>query len=222
MVWSRVMTAFFLRPACAPLVVLSVTVLSLVCWLLLPSHVTMQLLQEGGLVENLTVALYGVAILIVLTWRPDRLDRRTAFAIALLLAAMAARELDLHAAVTDISVLKLRFWTRAGHVPEKLLAISVIAPVVLCAVYLAKRYLRPLMRAARTGDTIAVTLATCLATLFAAKAIDRSLGIIKNAVAFQSPDWLRALQLAIEEPYEMLLPVLAVIALVQSHLQRRG
>lgn len=200
---------FSLWLACA------VSLFTLLLWIVMPSMPLIHLVEEGGWVENLTLAGYAVAILIFMTLPMPAFKRRTRVAIVIVLLAMMAREADLHKVVADMSMLKLRFWTGSLPISAKLSAILILLPIVIACQYLVGRYWRALRQSVAAAANYALSIATFIGLIVITNIIDRSLGMIKETTGWRAPDWLVALQTSQEEFLELLLPILAIVALIQ-------
>src|SRR5690606_1402701 len=65
------------------------------------------------------------------------------------------------------------------------------------------------------------TVATFFAAMVISKCADRSLGILKESFDYHAPDWLIAMFQSVKEPFEMVLPVIISVAVVQAVLTLR-
>ncbi len=194
---------------------LAVAVCTFILWCLMPTDPLVHLVEEGQLVENLTLIAYAVTILYLLLQPAVMITLRTKAAVIMALLAMMAREADLHKAIADMSMLKLRFWT--GGLPgiDKLIGLLVLMPIVVACLYLLIQYAMPTIRAIKASRAYAVTIATFIGLIALTNGIDRSLGIIKEWTGWHAPEWLVALQTSQEEFLELLLPLLVVVATFQ-------
>lgn len=138
-----------------------------------------------------------------------------AVALATVMTAFGLRELDLHKAWTEISVLKLRFWIGAQPLAHKAAALAVLAPVVWALGWLARHRAAMLWRALRGRHPVAVTAAVFLVTLVLTKAVDRGVNILSDDLGVAVPARARALGLAFEEVLEMALALLVLLGLAQ-------
>ncbi|RJF96530.1 hypothetical protein D3870_18965 [Noviherbaspirillum cavernae] len=210
------------RAGFAPQLVLLVAVISLTNWLFLPYETTIMLFEESGLIENATVFLYYLAIIAIWLFRPPALNRLSAAALHIILTAMAARELDLHKRLADMSLLKLRFWTNSGTPWLAKVEAAVILLLIIAAIaYLAKTHARGFFAQIRRAEPVAVTILTFFITLVVSKLADRSLGVLREVFGYIAPDWLMALGQSFEEPFEMILPLLIMLAVMQAALGGR-
>jgi hypothetical protein len=73
-----------------------------------------------------------------------------------------------------------------------------------------------LLAEAHRWNPTAVTVASLFVLLMLVKILDRSLGMVEEIGGYAPPLPLRALQLFLEEPLEMLLPLLVVIAIARA------
>lgn len=187
--------------------------------LLLPGQMMDELAREGSEIENATVLFYLLALIVLVLRAPANLDRTSRVAIGLLLVAGVARELDLHSALFGMSILKSNFYRHFATAPQIVVALLIIFPVVLSAGFLLRRHGRWVFDSARRRWPAAVTTMTILLMLPVVKLLDRSLAIVTDFGIDVSSVTMRAVQLSLEEPLEMLLPLLVIIAIVQ---QRRA
>lgn len=206
----------FYQPYFAVRLMVLVAVMALTNWAFLPTQTMLNLVAEGGPVENATVVFYYLAIIGVWLFRPPSVGMPTALALHIVMFDMAARELDLHKRLTGMSLLKLRFWTGSTPASAKLIAALILLPLALSLVYLVRTYGRRWLAALKRRSPVAISATTFFATLVISKLSDRSLGAIKETIGWVGPDWLVALQQSIEEPFEMMLPLLILLTVLQA------
>ena len=186
--------------------VLICAVVALSIGLAMPDALAAQLVRDGGPLETVTLLLYLVAIAGVLAIQRDTLNMADKTALGILLLALAGHE----AGVLQLSAVG----TFAVAVP---LALAAAWLVLQYGAGLRRLHLRPHWR------TPTVTVMMFLAVAMFAGILDLtpdalgSLGI-RNRL---SPALWQAL-LNLEELLEMLLPVLAMLALVQLWLGNRN
>ncbi len=197
----------------------AVSLFTLLLWCVMPSDTLVHLVEEGQLVENLTLVFYAVTIALLIVLPIPHFTRKTRWAIIIALLAMMAREADLHKYIDHISMLKLRFWT--GSLPglDKVYAFLSLAPIIVACLYLVIRFTGPLWQGIKAGKNYAVTVTTFICLIFLTNGIDRSLGIIKEMLGWHAPEWLVALQTSQEEFLELALPCLALVAVLQYRRQ---
>lgn len=166
--------------------------------------------QEGGIIETLTVAFYGIvlvaAIAVVLG------GNKAAGLIGLLALLMGLREMDAHKAFTTYGVFKTRLYV-SPDVPlaEKLIAGFVVVALVVLVVVAIRASWRTLARGAgRAG----VTLMALGAFGLFLKEVDGIPRQLRKAGMALNPDVL-AISKALEEIGEMGLPILLGLALFQ-------
>lgn len=202
------------RPALfGPLSIVAIaTIAALATFVLLPADRVLWLMSEEGPVEQLTSAGFWLAAAMVLV-RPPTDDRRAVLAVATMLAAFAAREMDWHKVWTGTSVLRVSFYYGPAPLAQKIGALAALLPVIGALVWLAWRGTAPALRALAKREPAALTLLVFGAVMVASKLVDRSLNLVVEGFDWVAPVWLQALQLAIEETWELTLPVLAVQAL---------
>ncbi len=199
----------------------AVSVFTLILWFLMPTDTLVHLVEEGQLVENLTLVGYGIAILSLVLLPLPRCRRRTRVAVVVALLAMMAREADLHKYIDHMSMLKLRFWTGSLPALDKLYALLSLVPIVIACLYLLIWHALPVLRAVRAGQAHAVTITTFVFLIGITNIIDRSLGMIKDSFGWHAPEWLVALQTSQEEFLELSLPLLALVAAIQYRREMR-
>lgn len=142
---------------------------------------------------------------------------------ALVLFAMCARELDMHNRFTTDSVLKSRYYLKVkAPLTEKLLAGTVVLALAAVVAYLLLRYLPLFRQRLRERAPEAVTLGAAGIVLVFTKLVDRLPGILKHDYGIGLSEWARHLAMALEEPLELMIPLLVLLALVQVRLTRPG
>lgn len=223
--WTALTTALARTaagPRVGPLLLVAFALVATGVGLNTPLRIRPTLLQEGGVVENGTLFFYLLAALMVLKMRPPAWSKRDVGALVVVLLALAAREADLHVALFGISILKTRFYSGSA-LWQIAVALAVLAPIVLAAGWLLRRWHRvwrsALARrrwraAACTGLAFGVALVT-------AKMLDRMPAMLLDFGAMREvPAALRYLLLSLEEILELSLPLLALLAVVQLWLGR--
>ncbi|QHM75026.1 hypothetical protein C7M52_00971 [Mixta theicola] len=203
------------HPRFAIFFIVLTSLFTLLLWLWLPADVLIYHTEEGRIVEQLTLYAYGLTILLLLLLPVPALKPTIRYAVIIVLLTMMAREADLHKAIADMSMLKLRFWT--GNLPlrDKLMAFGLLAPAALACLWLLVSQGGATLRAAKQRISWAVSVVAFVALIALTNLLDRSLGIVKDGLGWHAPHWLVALQTSQEELLELALPVLAIIALLQ-------
>lgn len=196
--------------------VAAVAALGLINSVLLPWETSLELMSESGLIENLTVAVFYLALLVLWTCAPPALPRSSCIAISIVLLASAARELDLHTALFGMSILKANFYRKFATGSQITVALLIIFPVLLSIGFLLMRHGRWLIDGARRRIPTAVTTLSIFVLLPLVKILDRSLGVVEEMSGHAPPLSLRAMQLSVEEPLEMALGLLVIIAIAQA------
>lgn len=168
--------------------------------------------KEGAGVEQVTVILLGWAtVLLIYRLNLRRILMEWQLPLALLL--MTLRELDFDKRFTDQGVLKLRYYTAAVPLSEKLVGI-VLMPVLLLMIYrLMRRNLMSWLRRLRQRDLSAWLIAFAGVTGVIAKSID---GLARKLAFFgmDIPDIVGQRAGRIEELLEMLFVFLLIQAIV--------
>ncbi|MCD2512598.1 hypothetical protein [Comamonas endophytica] len=202
-------------------VTLAAAAIAIVVGLLVPQVIPLGFLQEDGFVERSTIWVYAVAFVCVLAWhgREAPLD---AVSAALLLLAMALREMDLHKALFDISILKSRFYIDAP-LWQIAVALAILLPIVAAGAWLAKRHLRRWLAPLSRWNAPMVTVAMLIAALVFAKIADRTPASLEEwGVHHYVPQTLLHVLLSLEEILEWMLPALAIVAALQLRRLREG
>lgn len=205
------------RPTFSPLLVLAMLLLALAVWVFAPAEAILHWTAEHGPIEMSTAVMFVVAAVVALArFAFDRTTRGSAFALALLLLACAARELDWHIELTGMSILKSRFYLGDAPLAHKLGALAVVGVLAAAGLYLLRRHGRQLLQGFRRSSAAAVTAVTAGAVLVGTKLLDRSLGVLSESFGVSSSQSVYALQAVIEEPFELGLPVLVIVGLLQA------
>lgn len=195
-------------------VTLAAIAIAIVVGLLIPQVIALQFLQESGFVERSTVWVYGAATLCVLLChgRQAPLDAASA---AILLLAMAMRELDLHSALFGISILKSRFYLDAP-LWQIGVALAILLPIVAAGAWLARRHARRWLAPLSQWNAPMITLTMLIGSLVFAKIADRTPATLGEwGVQDQVPQALLYVLLSLEEILEWTLPALAIVAALQ-------
>ncbi len=198
---------------------LALAALAVAVGLALPHATVVALMQEYGSVETATLWLYMGAIVALLLGGVGVLPLADLAAGALLLAAMAAREAELHTETFGISILKLRFYLDAPwqHVA---IALAILLPVAASAAWLLLRHCRRWPLAPLRWTPPMVTLAAMLAAMVFAKVMDRTPNTLSSLGLPVLPLGVLAVMQSLEEVLELGLPLFPVLALLQARLRR--
>lgn len=174
-----------------------------------------ELTEEDGLIENLTLVFYLFAAVFVLIYPKEIIKAMSKWAIAILMLAMLAREADLHKFL-GMSLLKIKFWlSNETAILNKIIAAAILL-IVLCAVLiLAISSLKTLMIDLRKKENYAISILMFFIVLITSKILDRSVNMIYELTGWMAPNWIVSIQLPQEEFLECLLPILVVIAIIQ-------
>lgn len=181
----------------------------------LPPYTLLWALSEAGPIQIastmfLMFAAIGAGLMARYGWWRD------GWMGSFILAAMAAREMDLHKAFTEISVTKIRFFT-SPHEPliAKLIAAAVLSALLLIVIVFIRRTARSYLVKLRAGrDPWAWSVAAAIIAVPASKAMDSGLRIAKHI----EPSLARFsfVSEAIEECLELGLAVLFFLAVLQA------
>ena len=205
------------RPArfeAAGLVALCAAVAVLAWWLLAPEAV-MQLMDESGPIEEATAVLYFLVAAYVLVAGVPQAEASLPLPLCIVLCGFGARELDLHKAFTDMSVLKVSFYLGHAPVAHKLVAAVVVLAVLASLLHLLVRHGRTVWRGLRQGHPAAVTVAVFAVAMVAAKAIDRSRMVLLEDFGVAIGTSATALFIALEETLELGLPLIVLLGLLR-------
>jgi hypothetical protein len=195
--------------------------IALVVGLLTPAVMPPTFLEEGGPVETGTIFLYLAAVACIVMTRMPRLSRLDKLALCVVLLSLAAREADLHKAMFGISILKSRFYNRDGTAEQILIALATLIPVLLSLAWLVRRGARNWWNALVLRRASALTLLTFLAVIVLAKAFDRTpVTLVGVGLMASVPVALSTMLQSFEEIFELLLPLLVMLAVIQSVLVR--
>ncbi len=209
-------TSFF-----APVSMILLGTLPLSLWLFLSPQDCYGVVRENGLVENATVTLYALAAILLIWLRPTDNSRAQdiAFAVFLfLIISLMARELDAQMWIPsqDTTAFKINFFRNPKNpIGEKILAGAIVLVYLGVAIYLVRRYARFLIRGVFKLKTLPWTIGTLGAITLFAKIIDRMPANYQKATGIAYTVSEHALSSAVEECYEMYMPVLIILAIIQ-------
>lgn len=177
------------------------------------------LMNEGGPVENATVVVYGSAVLALALGLRLRGDWGSRLATMALVAAMGAREMDLHKAGGEKSILKVSYYL--GDIPwqHKLAALLAVLPVLVSLGYLVARHWRAGWQLARRRGPLTVTALVFVATLVLSKLLDRSASVLPEDLGIVLPVFWVSLLLSMEELLELALPAVILVGVAQQRVQ---
>lgn len=190
--------------------------------LLLSETTQITVFSESGPFEIASGPLWlalGVLILIVL--RPVT---PATVSGAIICAACAAREADLHKHFTSESMLKIGFYHDPAHPVLQRVLFGVLMVILTGSMVLV---VGALVRRVREGDkpfqSWILYAIIAMGTLVLTKVLDRTPNILDDATGFVFPENLRGVLRAWEEGFEMLLPVMfGIVVLAYAHARRRG
>ena len=189
--------------------------------LLTPNVMPSGFLEEGGPVENGTIFLYLASVACVIMTRMPGLTRTDKLALCVVLLSLAAREADLHKAMFGISILKARFYNRYGSLEQIVVAVVTLLPALLSMLWLIRRGARRWWDAVVSRRAPALTLMTFLVIIVLAKAFDRTpVTLVSTGLMASVPATMRTLLQSFEEIFELMLPLLVMLAVIQSVLIR--
>lgn len=207
----------------APALALALVAIAGALWVALPLDVLAHLMDETGPVERGTAWLYfaTAAVWAALGARTPPAARATVWAIAVVLAAFGARELDLHKAWTGVSMLKVSYYFGPAPVAHKAAALVVLLPVAAAVAGLVLRHGRAVVQGLRTGQPVAVTVLVFVLSIAVSKLVDRSENVLLEDFGIAFPLWLSVLRSAVEEMLELGLALLPWIGWWQWRVSAR-
>jgi hypothetical protein len=176
---------------------------------------------ESGFVENITVFFYGVAIAALFLFRIAPM--RVRLATAIVLAALAARELDLHKAFTADSLLKSNYYLKSGaSLMEKSLSILFLLCLAGIVVWLVRATYKNLIADLMDRKAYAWSILASIALVGISKSIDGIGRKLKGWFGIQIDTEARNYFRVIEETAEMMIPLAIIIACLQVWQMSRG
>jgi predicted MFS family arabinose efflux permease len=196
------------------------TLAALSLWLTLPGDDVKRLTAEVGWIEQSTVWFYFLAAALFALRFGAPHGRGTRAALAVLMLALGARELDLHKAFTGISMLKGSFYLGSAPWSQKLAGLLVVATVVVATVALLRWHAVGLWRRFREGDAAATTVFIFFVTLIVSKMLDRSVNLLAEDYGVVTPPSIDVLIRALEEILELSLPLIVLVGWWQSRVAR--
>jgi hypothetical protein len=207
--------------------IVAVAALSVANCYLFPWQTTLEVMIEGGPVENAAIIAYYIALGTLWLFPPQVMNRVALAAGSMLLLACAARELDLHKSAFGMSILKSHFYRDYATGPQIAAALAILLPIFAAMGYLALRYGRRVIEGTRRGDPAAATVATMVILLFVLKAFDSIIGYVGAWLGEPGQIWgyttkMGLITMALEETLEILPPLLAVIAIMQDRLTSKA
>lgn len=179
------------------------------------------LFSEEGPVEDTSEWLWvALAVMLPITFRSLRL---VVIAGMLIFLACGAREASFHTAFTDYSVLKIPFYYR----PEHQVAAQVVAAIAMLLLaasvaIVASRLLKLIRSGEHRHAAWPYFALVGAAMLIGSKVLDRSPAILRDTFDIHLSETTLLVCGALEEGYEMLLPVVISIAILtyRRHQQR--
>jgi hypothetical protein len=209
-----------LRPWAALILPLAAFVLAMLLWASLALPTLQSLLSEDGIIEQPTQWLFFLAGAFALLWRRPEAAWSDSIALALVMFAFGAREMDLHKSLTEGSVLRVSFYFGSAPLMQKLVALSVVALAAWAMAWLLLRHTGRIVAGVRRADPACISVAVFVVALVGIKMLDRSVGVLTEDFGMSISSELAALVVAIEEVDELVLPIIALLAMWQHRRQR--
>jgi len=208
-------------PAAPLFIVLACALLmSLASSLLLPREAAWAFREEGGPLEMATLVLYllASAALLVMALRGEW---RGGYAGSIVILLLVLRELDVHRRFTGLSVTGTKFWVS----PDPSLSVKGAALLAtafglgMVAVFLRGR-IGAFVRGVRRGDPPCISILGGILIVPFSLILDQIPRPLKKA-GLWSEDLFLALSIS-EETFELAIPVLFLVAILQWRAARKG
>ena len=168
-------------------------------------------MREDGWVESATLVFYAMALIGCLYMMWSR-HWPAAWSGALLIVATMLRELDAHKTFTLYSLSSIRYW-RSDFV-SGLEKGGIVAIMLVLTILVVRAAWPPFWRRLRAAEPHAVTLAGISALI--------ATSLILDAIHFDySPGKVSLFLWAVEETFEMGIPICILVALIQWELHVR-
>lgn len=176
---------------------------------------------EGGTIESLTVVGYGITALIIMALPGVGLLRRVE--LAFLVALLGARELDLHKAFTQDSLLKMDYYLKSdAPLTEKGFSILFLAAVAAIAFHLVLQVAPGFVAALKARRDYALSILCGLFFIGFSKAIDGIPRKMRDLFGVTVDDSVRLSFRSIEELMEMMIPLVFIAACIQFAMLERS
>jgi hypothetical protein len=185
-------------------------------------HLAWALVAETGLIEGASpifwIMAVAVAVIAAVRRRDDRLEL---FMLAIVFAALALRELDLHRGIFGWSITRFINYTKASiPLDERLGAFFLILlPLGIAAVILLLRGGRRTLRAWREGEPWARWVAWWFVILVGAFAADKLSGLAEGEDEARVIGWF--FLVALEETLETILAIYSLLLMTPLSLGER-
>jgi hypothetical protein len=185
----------------------------------------LQAFVEGGVFEWVSLILWLTAGIAAFGLLSCRISRWLVISLLIVLLACAAREADLHNALTGYSVLKIGYYIDGEHpLPHRIAFGGIILLLVAALVRLGLavvNHVRVRNGALRSWE---LSILLGLATMVLTKVADRAPAVAEKAFGLSVSDGWRHYLLAFEEGSEALVPLFALSAMglfVHEHARLR-
>lgn len=196
-------------------------IMGLLVALIFPVDFVIPFTSEEGPVEMANALLFGVSLAALVMYRDVVVNWKVWLALAILIIACAARELDLHRYWTQgESALKVSFMLGSAPLRQRLTTVLVVFCVLGAIAYLVFAHGRAIWRHIRQRDALGIAVASFLGAVIVSKVFDRSGNILMEDYGVDLPLAVRALIVSVEEFLEMSLPLIIVVGLYQLTLER--
>jgi hypothetical protein len=186
-------------------------------------HLAWALVDETGLIEQASPVFWIMAVAVAVIAAVRRRDERLElFMLAIVFAALASRELDLHKEFFGWSITRFINYTKAAiPLDERLGAFFLILlPLGIAAVVLVLRGGRRTLRAWRAGQPWPSWVAWWFVILISAFAADKLSGLAEGEDEARVIGWF--FLVALEETLETILAIYTLLLMIPLALDRHG
>jgi len=182
---------------------------------ILPEPLLTWFFAEHGLIEGLTVLLYGVAICLLFFYGRTA-SLQSHWYLYALLAALSMRELDFDKKFTTMGILKSRFFfSDSVPAPEKMIAAPILLFLLAAILTWAYKHFTPYIKSVFRPARPAWVLGFGFVLIVLSKTIDgieRKLEDFNIAISVYAVDIFEH----IEELYELGIPVAFILAVTAT------
>jgi hypothetical protein len=185
----------------------------------LSGHERDLLIEEGGIVESMTVILYSLCAVQILYFGGYSFQRKYYYFVTIVVL-MGLRELDFHSRFTSMGIFKARFYTTASISPvEKLIGFSVIAYLIWIAVALFRYHRRDFILEFKDRSLLSFCILGAACLVAVSKTLDGLSRKLKSiGVSLKDQDSMHFT--ALEEVMELGIPI-ALILSFHIYFQRK-
>lgn len=200
------------------------TLVSLAIFIIILGAVDLELrmfiLQEDGLVENLTVMGYFACVFLMFRAMGGEAEKH--WDIIVVLFAFALRELDFHSRFTSMSMTKIRFFTSAG-IPlyQKIVAVITGTLIAYSFFRIVRSHFLPFIASLRKFEPHAVSIFTGLVFIFVSLALDGLSGKLMK-IGIEAGPVINGFSDSAEEIFELGIPLMFCLSLKLLFDKKKG